>query len=75
MANVLDNFEASSNTMGLHTNWLKTKIQNVCALFVQKFQTLLTQAVESVSKFRLLTWALTWTLTATVNQRYIDDLA
>jgi len=26
-ANALHNFEASSNTAGLHTNWLKTKIQ------------------------------------------------
>jgi len=53
-AHVLHNFEASSNTMGLHTNWLKTKIQNIGAGAAPSTIHMSNQAVETVSKFTYL---------------------
>jgi len=52
-ANVLHNFEASSNTMGLHTNWLKSKIQNAGAI-VTIYPYINNQAVQFVSIFTYL---------------------
>ena len=53
-ANALHNFEASSNTMGLRADWLKTKIQNFGAGAGPNTIYINNQAVESVSKFTYL---------------------
>ena len=60
-ASVLYNFEVSSNAMGLHTSWLKTKIQNVRASAAPNIIHIDNQAVESVSNFAYGTLALMWT--------------
>ena len=48
------NFEASAGVMGLHTNWHKTKIQNIGTEDTPKTVHIDNQAVETVSRFTYL---------------------
>ena len=52
---VFRNFEASAGVMGLHTNWHKTKIQNIGTGDAPRTVHIDNQAVETVC---LHTWAL-----------------
>ena len=51
---VFRNFEASAGIMGLHTNWHKTKIQNIGTGNAQRTVHIDNQAVETVSRFTYL---------------------
>jgi len=51
MGYVLHNFEGSASVMGLHTNWLKTKIQNIGTEDTPTTLYIDNQAVEAVFKF------------------------
>jgi len=51
---VFKNFEASAGVMGLHTNWHKTKIQNIGTGDVPRTVHIDNQAVETVSRFTYL---------------------
>jgi len=48
---VFRNFEASAGVMDLHTNWHKTKIQNIGTGDAPRTVHINNQAVETVSKF------------------------
>jgi len=51
---VFRNFEASAGVMGLHTNWHKTKIQNIGTGDAPRTVHIDNQAEETVSKFTYL---------------------
>jgi len=48
---VFGNFEASAGVMGLHTNWHKTKIQNIGTGVAPRTVHIDNQAVETVTRF------------------------
>jgi len=48
------NFEASAGVMGLHTNWHKTKIQNIGTGVASRTVDINNQAVETVTRFTYL---------------------
>ena len=52
--NVLGCYEDSASTVGLHTNWLKTKIQNIGAGLAPEMVSMYVQTVEPVVKFTYL---------------------
>ena len=52
--NVLGCYEDSASTVGLHTNWLKTKIQNIGAGLAPETVSMYGQTVEPVVKFTYL---------------------
>ena len=51
---VLLSYETAANTMGLHCNWQKTKVQNVGAGLAPLPVQMENQLVESVTKFTYL---------------------
>ena len=51
---VFRNFEASAAVMGLHTNWHKTKIQNIGTGVAPRTVHIDNQAIETVSRFTYL---------------------
>ena len=51
---VLGCYEDSASTVGLHTNWLKTKIQNIGAGLAPEMVSMYGQTVEPVVKFTYL---------------------
>jgi len=53
-SDVLNCYETAASSMGLHTNWIKTKIQNVGAGLAPKPVVIDNQTVESVMKFTYL---------------------
>ena len=53
-SNVLGCYEDSASTVGLHTNWLKTKIQNIGAGSAPEMVSMHGQTVEPVVKFTYL---------------------
>ena len=51
---VLLSYETAANTMGLHCNWQKTKVQNIGAGSAPPPVQIKNQLVESVTKFTYL---------------------
>jgi len=47
---VFRNFEASAAVMGLHTNWHKTKMQNIGTVVAPRTVHIDNQAIETVSR-------------------------